>query len=80
MNLMVIMARMTLAMTKLMLVKARMLKRLMEMKTKMLLRSLTKSLSLTLREPRECLMRCLATVSYQKQSSVQSRPSMRKNA
>ena len=52
----------------------------MEMKTKMLLRSLTKNLSLTLREPRECLMRCLAIASYQKQSSVQSRPSMRKNA
>jgi hypothetical protein len=77
---MVIMARLTLAMTKLMLVKVRMLKRLMEKKMKMLLRSLTKSLSLTLREHKECSMRCLAIASYQKLSSVQSRPSMRKNA
>ena len=47
---------------------------------KMLLRNLTKSLSLTLREHKECLMRCLAIVSCQRLSSVQSRPSMRKSA
>ena len=81
MNQMVIMSRLILDMTRLMVVKLRMLKRLTRMKkTMMLLRNSTKSLISTLRELRECLMRCLAIASCQRQNSVQSRPSMRRNA